>query len=147
MLENQIEKIRILELKREIVKVEFPGYDKVNVSWQELASFINAEAWSTALKNQKGIYLITDVKTGKRYVGKASGDNMLLGRWQNYISSGHGGNIELKKIDFEYIKENFRYSILEIFKESTDDSLIDSRESWWKDLLLTRDKRFGYNDN
>lgn len=146
-LENHIEKMEILELKREIVKVEFPGYDKVNVSWEELSSFINADAWSTALKNQKGIYLITDVKTGKRYVGKASGDNMLLGRWQNYISNGHGGNIELKKIGFEYIKENFRYSILEIFKESTDDSLIDSRESWWKDLLLTRDKRFGYNDN
>lgn len=147
-LENIIDKFELLEIKREKAKVEFPGYDKVDVSWKELEVLIHTPAWKTALENQKGVYLITDIATGKRYVGKASGEDMLLGRWENYINNGNGGNKELEKLDFEnYIKENFRYSILEIFKSTTDDSIIDYRESWWKDVLLTRNKNFGYNDN
>ncbi|WP_236846933.1 GIY-YIG nuclease family protein [Campylobacter devanensis] len=92
------------------------------------------------------MYLIVDTKTGKKYVGSAYGDNMLLGRWRNYIANGHGGNKLLKSLDFEYIKENFKYSILEIFKSSVDDEIIINRESFWKEVLLTRTE-FGYNDN
>ena len=91
------------------------------------------------------MYLIVDTKTGKKYVGSAYGDNMLLGRWRNYIANGHGGNKLLKSLDFEYIKENFKYSILEIFKSSIDDEIIN-RESFWKEVLLTR-ADFGYNGN
>lgn len=32
----------------------FPGYDKVNISWNELSRVINKEGWKTALQNQKG---------------------------------------------------------------------------------------------
>ena len=98
------------------------------------------------MKNQKGVYLITDESNGKRYVGAAYGNDMILGRWRNYINNGHGGYKKLKELDFEYIKQNFRYSILEIFKSTTDDETIIERESWWKDVLMTRGK-FGYNDN
>ena len=98
------------------------------------------------MENQKAVYLIVDTKTGKKYVGSACGDNMLLGRWRNYIANGHGGNKLLKPLDFEYIKENFKYSILEIFKSSVDDEIIRNRESFWKEVLLTRGE-FGYNDN
>lgn len=80
------------------------------------------------MENQKAVYLIVDIKTGKKYVGSAYGDNMLLGRWRNYIANGHGGNKLLKSLDFEYIKENFKYSILEIFKSSVDDEIITNRE-------------------
>lgn len=59
------------------------------------------------MENQKGVYLITDINSGKMYVGSAYGENMILGRWENYIANGNGGNTELKKIDFEYIKERF----------------------------------------
>lgn len=61
---------------------------------------------------------------------------MLWGRWKEYIANGNGGNIELKNLDF-------RYSILEIYKSTTDDDAILERESWWKELLMTR--QFGYN--
>lgn len=145
LLENHIEKMSVLEIKRELTKVEFPGYDKVNVSWKELSNLIETESWKTALENQKGVYLITDVHTGKMYVGSAYGQDMILGRWKNYINNGNGGNVELKKINFEYIKENFRYSILDIFKSTIDDTKIIERESWWKETLLTR--KFGYNKN
>lgn len=145
-LESLLDKMEVLELKREVLKREFPGYDSVNVSWKELESLIETSAWKTALQNQKAVYLIVDRKTGKKYVGSAYGDNMLLGRWRNYIENGHGGNKLLKTLDFEYIKENFKYSILEIFKSSVDNETIINRESFWKEVLLTRGE-FGYNDN
>lgn len=123
----------------------FPGYDKVNVAWQELSRVIEKESWKTALQNQKGVYLITDISCGKMYVGSAYGENMILCRWQSYIKTGHGGNIELKILSFEHIKQNFRYSVLDIFKSTVDDQLIIARESWWKSVLLSRE--FGYNKN
>ena len=123
----------------------FPGYDKVNVTWQELYRVISKESWRTALQNQKGVYLIVDVSTGKMYVGSAYGERMILNRWQSYITTGNGGNTELKNLSFEYIKQNFKYSILDIFKSTVNDQVIIEKENWWKSVLLTRE--FGYNKN
>lgn len=123
----------------------FPGYENVNISWQELQRVIDKDSWKTALQNQKAVYLITDISNGKKYVGSAYAENMLLNRWQSYVKSRHGGNVQLKQLTNEHIEVNFRYSILDIFKSTTDDRVILSRESWWKDTLLTR--RFGYNSN
>lgn len=123
----------------------FPGYDNVNISWEELSRVVQKESWKTALQNQKGVYLITDISKGKMYVGSAYGEKMLLQRWTEYVKNVHGGNQELKNIDVESMKKNFRYSILEIYKCSTDNKIILQRESWWKELLLTR--KFGYNAN
>lgn len=123
----------------------FPGYENVNISWNELSRVIDKESWKTALQNQKAVYLITDISNGKMYVGSAYAENMLLNRWQNYVKSRHGGNVQLKQLSQEHIENNFRYSILDIFKSTTDDKVILSRESWWKETLLTR--KFGYNSN
>lgn len=123
----------------------FPGYDKIMLSWDDLRRVLSKDNWKTALQNQKGIYLITDIANGKLYVGAACGEYMLLGRWRAYVESGHGGNVNLKPLPFDYIKQNFRYSILDIYKSTTDDRVIIERELWWKDLLQTR--RFGYNAN
>ena len=123
----------------------FQGYEKVNISWVEMSRVVEKETWKTALQNQKGVYLISDVSNGKMYVGSAYGENMILGRWQSYVITGTGGNIELKKFDFDYIKKNFRYSILDIYKKTTDDQIIIDRESWWKEVLQSR--TYGYNKN
>lgn len=123
----------------------FPGYEKVNVSWPELSRVISKDNWMTALQNQKGVYLLTDISNGKNYVGSAYGENMILGRWGAYVKTGHGGNVGLKALTFDYIKKNFKYSILDIYKSTTDDQIIIERESWWKDVLQSR--RFGYNEN
>ena len=81
-LENYIDDLEVLEITRDVCKTEFPGYDKVNVSWEELSGLIDTDAWKTALANQKGVYLITDSSNGKKYVGSATGENMLWGRWK-----------------------------------------------------------------
>jgi hypothetical protein len=56
-----------------------------------------------------------------------------------------GQMFNYKQLPLEHIENNFYYSILDIFKAKTDDKVILSRESWWKNTLLTR--RFGYNSN
>lgn len=123
----------------------FPGYEKVNISWSELQRVLQKNSWKTALRNQKGVYLLTDSSNGKMYVGSAYGKEMILGRWRDYVETGHAGNIELKRLKFEYIKQNFRFSILDIYKSTTEDQLIIDRENWWKEILQSR--RFGYNRN
>ncbi len=123
----------------------FPGYENVNLSWNDLKRVLPKVAWNTALKNQKGVYLITDSYTGKMYVGSAYGDDMLYRRWSCYAETVDGGNVELRGLDHDYIRNNFRYSILDIYKSTIDDKVIIGREKWWKNTLMTR--LFGYNRN
>ncbi|PIJ41849.1 GIY-YIG nuclease family protein [Tatumella sp. OPLPL6] len=124
---------------------QFPGYENINISWQDLNNIIENDSWKTALQNQKGVYLITDISNGKMYIGSAYSETMILNRWRNYLHTRHGGNIMLKALTNEHIEANFRFSILEIFKSTTSDQIILDREGWWKRTLLTRE--FGYNAN
>ena len=80
------------------------------------------------------------------YVGAAYGENMIYGRWSTYIKNGHGGNAELKALGFSHIKNYFCYSILDIYKSTTDPKIIEKRESWWKETLQSR-VPLGYNGN
>lgn len=123
----------------------FPGYENINISWEEMNRVLQKDNWKTALQNQKGVYLLTDISNGKMYVGSAYGENMILGRWRAYVKNGNGGNVGLKQLTFEHIKKNFKYSILDIYKSTTDDQTIIKRESWWKEILQSR--QFGYNEN
>lgn len=131
---------------------DFPGYDKVRLSYSQLKTIIsrNKRDWVAALENQKAVYLITDLCNGKHYVGSAYGENgMLLQRWRNYVDNGHGGNKELVALvgalGFSYIQNHFQYSILENYNARVDKSIILQRESWWKEALASR--AFGYNSN
>ncbi len=153
---NELEVIEILPEKFD--DDNFPGYENVNISFDELKRVIEKKDWKTALENQKGVYLITDTNTGRLYVGSAYGEKMILGRWTTYAKSGYDKNeIEngkypnkkfqelVKEKGMSYIKKYFRYSILDIYKSTTDDKIIINRESRWKEVLKSRD--FGYNAN
>jgi hypothetical protein len=131
---------------------EFVGYDKVSLSYSQLEAIIKLkkQTWIGALENQKAVYLQTDKVTGKLYVGSATSDQgMLLSRWKNYIENGHGGNVGLKELvrekGFDYIKKNFQYTIIENFNAKVDDHYVLERESYWKEVLRSRE--FGYNKN
>ena len=85
----------------------------LEVSGAERITESGKSDWKAALENQKAVYLLTDTKTGKLYVGSATSENgMLLQRWKNYVANGHGGNKELRELvdekGFDYIKDNFR---------------------------------------
>lgn len=148
MAGNSIEKFIVKELlPSSLDKDIFPGYDKVHISWETMKRVLEKDIWKTALENQKGVYLITDISNGKKYVGSAYGKNMLLGRWKSYVKTGHGTNSELRRLTFDHIKNNFKYSILDIYKSSTNDQIIIDREGWWKEVLLSRQEQYGYNKN
>lgn len=131
---------------------DFPGYDNVHLTYDELRTIVNGNypSYKNALENQKAVYLQTDTLTGKLYVGSATSDNgMLLARWRSYIECGHGGNVGLKELieveGFDYIKNNFTYTIIENFNARTPDEYVLERESYWKTVLNSR--KTGYNKN
>lgn len=131
---------------------DFPGYDSVSVSYSQLKALLdrNKRDWVAALEAQKAVYLITDLATGKHYVGSATGDNgMLLKRWRNYVKDGHGDNIRLKQLvaemGFGYVQQHFQYSILENYNQRVDKDFVLKREQWWKKALASG--TFGYNAN
>ena len=130
----------------------FPGYDSVCLTHEQLQRIIRSgkSDWKSALENQKAVYVLTDTKTGKLYVGSATGKNgMLLQRWADYAKTGHGGNKELKaladELGIDYIRDNFQYAIIENFNARVDDERILQREAYWKRVLCSRE--FGYNAN
>lgn len=129
---------------------DFPGYQDVSLSFSRLKIVVkqNLDTWRGALSNMKGVYLITDLATGRLYVGSATGSDGLWQRWGNYVATGHGGNKDLKKVlqkkGPDYV-ENFQYSLLEVADSRVTDDYVLERESFWKNVFASR--QFGYNAN
>ncbi len=102
-----------------------------------------------ALKKVNGVYCLTDIKTGKLYIGSAYGEEGVAQRWRSYLNSKHGDNrklIELYQREGDtYFEKNFTFTLLEYFGLSYDPTKIIERESYWKDCLDTR--QHGYNGN
>lgn len=130
----------------------FTRYEDIHLSFDEIAVLVrnNRSDWGTALENVKGIYLITDQNTGKRYVGSAYGDCGIWSRWCSYVETVHGGNVELRQLleeeGADYCRANLRYALLEHRDLRTPDEVILKREEFWKQLLRTRGQQ-GLNRN
>ena len=148
-LSLQDDDIEIFELFPDIASEKFNGYQNVSIIYKNLKIALNDPTWIGALKNVKAIYVITDISNGKLYIGSACGNDGLFGRWSDYINNLTGGNQEfedIKKINGEdYIKKNFKYSIVEIFDTKTKQEYILERENYWKNVFET--KKFGMNKN
>ena len=128
--------------------LSFPGYDDIDISFDELETLVRNHRldWKAALESIKGVYLITDAKTGRRYVGSAYGEQGVWGRWCAYVETGHGGNTELRLLAFDYCRTNFRFALLEQRSSRTADDFVLAREAFWKRILLTRGEH-GMNRN
>ena len=152
-MKNLIEECEIKEILPSIFTgFDFPGYDNVSLTYEQLKTIVNGNypSYQNALRNQKAVYLQTDKSTGKMYVGKATAETgMLLARWSTYVYNGHGGNKDLialvKEKGIDYIKQNFQYTILENYNSKVDDEYVLKRESYWKEVFQS--KKFGYNKN
>ncbi len=152
-LEHHIDKMKVAEiLKHPYSGALFPGYENINHDFDILTPIFKNEKidWKAALENVKGVYVIIDKSNGKKYVGSAYGDSGIWSRWSCYMGTGHGWNDELTKViaqeGFDYAKNNFRLSLLEYRPMKVDDKVIIKRESYWKEVFLSRGK-FGYNKN
>ncbi|MDN5869577.1 MAG: GIY-YIG nuclease family protein [Nitrococcus sp.] len=131
---------------------QFPGYEDIDLSFEEQETLVRNDRpdWKAALENTKGVYLISDTGTGKRYVGSAYGDQGIWSRWCAYVASGHGGNVELRALvsdpTLNYCRANFRFALLEHRPSRTPDEIIIARESFWECIPLTHGAQ-GLNRN
>lgn len=124
--------------------VPFPGFDRLVLDHAQLQAVMREHryaAWRTALSSVVGIYLITDTRDGRQYVGKADGAETVSQRWSAYAANGHGGNVELRTVD----PTSFRFSLLRVFDPSTPTPVVDGAESHFKLALGTREH--GLNRN
>lgn len=140
--------------------VQFPGFENLSLSYVDLKKQFYSPSWRYQLSSVYGVYVLTDMKTGKLYVGSAYGENGLFGRWSAYLANGYDKdefedsnypNKRLRELvntkGMEYIRKHFRYSVLEIFgKNELGKQKSLAREKYWKQVLGSRYPN-GYNDN
>ncbi len=128
----------------------FPGYRQVRLAHPTLEAIIRREepSWKGALSAVGGVYVITDTRTGRLYVGSATGTGGIWGRWSAYAADGHGGNRELRALleaEGPGRARHFQYAILEIADLCADEADTLAREAHWKRVLATREH--GLNAN
>ena len=152
--ERWIESNTVAEIRAEpLTLAEFPGYRAIHLSKRQLDAIVRQrpESWRTALSNVAGVYLIsvTASSDGCLYVGSASGEGGLWQRWCNYSETGHGGNRELRQLLKKHPEyaSTLHFSLLEVADVSTGADDLLSRESHWKEVLLTRRAAHGLNAN
>jgi GIY-YIG catalytic domain len=127
----------IIELRKEFKEPDFPGFLNFIKPLSEIDSLPNN--WISVLKSSKGIYLLTCPRTREQYVGSATGEECFWQRWQDYIRTGHGGNVKLKSRD----KSDYQVSILEVAgSASTDQEILRAEQRWMRKL---QSKEMGLN--
>jgi len=143
--------LEVAEIRDARVSIEpFPGYNNVRILHHKLGVIVSNQepSWKAALSSVGGVYVITDIRNGKTYVGSASGEGGIWQRWQSYSETGHGGNAELRLLLDAHGQEyshNFQYSMLEIADPQDSAEKICARENHWKEVFMSRE--FGYNSN
>ena len=152
--ENYYDTIEVVEvLDKSYSSHIFPGYEQIDFPFATIKAIINRnpQDWKSAIESIKGVYMLSDTENGKRYIGSAYGDCGIWSRWSQYCANGHGGNKELYALveqkGYDYVEQNFKFTLLEIHPMFTSDEAIILRESYWKEVMMSRNKKFGYNSN
>ncbi len=124
---------RITELRTEFKEPDFPGF----LNFMEPLSKLDTlpKGWIETLRSSKGIYLLTCPKTKEQYVGSATGEEGFWGRWQDYVQTGHGGNVALKRRGHR----DYQVSILEVAGTAATTDDIIKMEMRWKLKLQSRE--------
>lgn len=117
-----------------------PNYDEIKLPYEQLVRIVadNIDIWRHRLSACNCIYVISDSKTGKLYIGSTYNKDGIWGRWKEYAQTGHGNNVELIKLlesDANYAKDNFTWSILQTLPLSINDHEAIRIETSWKNKL------------
>ena len=129
----------------------YSGFLDLIVGLDELTRIVkNPEAnreWHSSLSEVAGVYLIVDTGTGDQYVGSAYGEKGIMGRWGDYVRTGHGGNAKLKamlSVDPD-VRHRFQFTVLRTLSKTLTRREVIEFESLHKRKLGT--KAFGLNVN
>lgn len=130
---------------------KFPGFLNFTLNFYELKKIIERpdsnREWHRMLGSVAGIYLILDTINGLQYIGSASGEKGILGRWEQYAKNSHGNNkllIDLLNKHPERYK-SFKFSILQTLPRTLTAKEVVAQEKKYKEKLGTR--AFGLNGN
>lgn len=135
---DQQDKI-VVELAREFREEEFPGFTRLVRPLSEIETI--PASWQEALRATRGVYLLACPKTREHYVGSATGMEGFLGRWREYATTNHGGNVGLKARD----PADWIVSVLEVAGSAASDAEILEMETSWK--LKLHSRNIGLNRN
>lgn len=146
-IKNEME---VLEIHLGLHYKQFTDYSDFILNFHELKEIVTKKYvdWKKMLSVTKGIYLISDTKTGKLYVGSAYGEDGIWGRWNKYVSTnGHGNNKTLKELitDDPTYGNNFQFSILMLLPRTITAEEAIKKERLFKNKLGTNS--FGLNNN
>lgn len=148
----------VLELREPGRIAPCPQYPDIDVSLAKIAFLAANEAanpsWVSKLGAVGGIYLLTDHRSGRLYVGQAGAEGQRGGfwsRWKQY-AAGASGNVQ---VDAAVADGSIRpadpevtLSVLEVVPlGKASKGRLDAREARWKRRLATRGTAHGLNDN
>ncbi len=122
---------KVIEIRREAQEPPFPGFQAFITTLEEIPFL--PRSWCEVLASVNGVYLLVHPE-GKQYVGSAYGEGGFLGRWNDYVKTGDGGNQLLKQRG----QADYTVSILEIVSSAMSQSDIIERENIWKEKLGSR---------
>ena len=142
--ENWDKVMHVAEIRRDRLSTpSFPGFKGLHITKAQLDVIVreNDQSWRSALSSVAGVYLISDSKSGRFYVGSACGKGGIWDRWECYSRTCHGGNRDLRKLlggEPEKRSAFLQFSVLEIADTHASYEEILLRESHWKVVLMTR---------
>lgn len=142
--------MEVIEIQPGLHYKQFTDYFEFILNFDELKEIVTNQYsdWKRMLSATKGIYLISDTKTGKLYVGSAYGENGIWGRWSEYVkTNGHGGNKTLKELvgNDSTHGNHFQFSILMLLPRTVTPDEAIKKERLFKNKLGTNS--FGLNNN
>jgi hypothetical protein len=115
----------VRELRRQTYDEPFPGLLRFKRNISDMANIF--PSWQERLREARGVYLLVCRATGHQYVGSATGQDGFFGRWLQYATDGHGGNVRL------VARENSDYeaTILEVAgSRDTSDEILELEKTW-----------------
>lgn len=125
----------------------FPGFEQTNLTFEQLEAIVRTpdvhRDWHNALKSVGAVYLITyrpPEEPSQLYVGSATGAGGLLGRWTDYVDSGHAGNKKLQELIglSSSAFKHFHFSVLRIFSKNANWRDVLASETHFKEVLQSR---------
>lgn len=144
-------KMEVQEISPGLHYKRFTDYSELILDFNELCEIVECQYadWKLLLSAIRGIYLITDLNTGKLYVGSAYGEDGIWGRWSEYVNTGgHGGNKSLRELIMQdecYASKFFQFSILMLLPKTVTVEEAIAKEHLFKRKLGSNS--FGLNNN
>ena len=130
----------VVAIERKGIDWVCPDYEEIILSYEQLQRIFKDQisVWKNKLSSSSCIYVISDSKSGSLYVGSTYNREGIWGRWKDYASTGHGGDVELIKLleaDPEYAKKYFTWAILQVLPLGIQDEKAIHIETLWKNKL------------